>query len=131
MRRGFTLIELLICMGTMGCMAGLLLPAVQSSREAARKSHCLNNLHQFGITIHQALSISHNAKIPCVVRNAPSCPSIKERFEDWDSYEQLITDLTLVQAQDDLPSPEVEVITETLVVHGNATHGLYLDGSAR
>lgn len=52
MKRGFTLVEVLVTMAVIAVLVALILPAIGSAREAARRAACQNNLKQIGIALH-------------------------------------------------------------------------------
>ena len=67
-RRAFTLVEMLVVIAVIAVLVSLLLPAVQLTREAARRSECVNNLMQIGIAL-QNYAVIHEVLPPGVVNN--------------------------------------------------------------
>ncbi len=103
-RAGFTLVELLVVIAIIGVMVGLLLPAVQSAREAARRMSCSNNNKQLGLALHNyhdtysrfpigVLADRLNLSLTAAGRTNPGrmswMPSLLPFLEQGALYEQL------------------------------------------
>lgn len=79
-RKGFTLIEMIVVVTVIGILAAILLPAVQSAREASRRTQCVNNLRQIGIALNNY--VSSNGFYPSICGNTKTTPGHKKPWAD-------------------------------------------------
>ena len=82
-RRGFSLVELLVVVTVMAILAGLLLPAVQAGREAARRATCQNNLRQLAVAVLSYESASRRLPAAAIVSEAISPATCSGCWNPW------------------------------------------------
>jgi prepilin-type N-terminal cleavage/methylation domain-containing protein len=74
-REGFTLVELLVVISIIGVLVALTMPAVQSAREAARRSQCQNNLKQIGLALNNYVTLGEAFPIGYLAWTKPTTGS--------------------------------------------------------
>ena len=79
-KKGFTLVELLVVIAIIGILIGMLLPAVQSVRESARRSSCSNNMRQLSLGLTNYRSTFEH--FPSGNISNPNSPTFQQAFRD-------------------------------------------------
>ena len=110
-RDGFTLVELLVVIGIIALLMGLLLPAVQSAREAMRRIQCANNLKQIGLGFHNYHSVYR--KFPTGGAGVVSAtnPAIREMWRpSWGSVLLPFLEQQALYGELNLDAPYVDAV---------------------
>jgi prepilin-type processing-associated H-X9-DG protein/prepilin-type N-terminal cleavage/methylation domain-containing protein len=81
-RNGLTMVELLVVICIIGMLVGLLLPAVQSARATARRTHCASNMRQVGLGI-LLFADAHRGKWPDTTHTTVPDPVTGEFLQAW------------------------------------------------
>ena len=80
---GFTLVELLVVIAIIGMLVGLLLPAINSAREAGRRATCMNNLHQIGLALNCHVSAKGYLPPGLNLKNSYVKDCLSNMYDPW------------------------------------------------
>ena len=85
--RAFTLVELLVVIAIIGTLIGLLLPAINSAREAGRRTKCMNQLRQLSLAMCNFSSV--RGGFPSMAMRMPAAPASPGWYDDHGWYSQI------------------------------------------
>jgi len=88
-RSGVTLVELLVVVAVIGTLVGLLAPGVQAARESGRRSRCINNLRQLGLSLANHESARRVFPVGSESRAFPAYPKVTAQHCRWSALAHL------------------------------------------
>lgn len=88
-RRGVTLVEMLVVVAIIATLVGLLLPTVQSARESARGSRCLNNMRQLAVALAGHEAAKREYPVGSESRSFPAYPRVTPQHCRWSTLAHL------------------------------------------
>lgn len=129
-RLAFTLVELIVSTAIIGLLMGLLFPAVQAAREAARRAQCQSNLHQISVDLNQRETPRAIPHFHYGTGASLDCPSFRAIYQVGECYrqEEYGRSRPNVLERHAAPSEAILLVWDSLPVHGEQRIALYLDG---